>query len=210
MIRILIADDHAIVRAGLKQIIEGIPDMILEDEASNGRELLEKVRKKDYDVIVLDITMPGGGGIEALNQLKNEKPKLPVLALSIHSEEQYGKRMLKAGASGYLTKESAPEELVTAIRRVFEGRRYVSPSLAERLAADLATPVEKPLHEELSDREYQVMLLIGSGKMLTEIASGLNLSVKTVSTYRSRILEKMKMKSNAELTYYVIKHQLVD
>jgi len=210
MIRILIADDHAIVRAGLKQIIEGIPDMMLADEASNGRELMEKVRRKDYDVIVLDITMPGGGGIEVLNQLKNEKPKLPVLALSIHPEEQYGKRMLKAGASGYLTKESAPEELVTAIRRVFEGRRYVSSTLAERLAADLATPADKPLHEELSDREYQVMLLIGSGKMLTEIASDLNLSVKTVSTYRSRILEKMKMKSNAELTYYVIKHRLVD
>lgn len=210
MIRILIADDHAIVRAGLKQIIEGIPDMILADEASNGRELLEKVRKNDYDVVVLDITMPGGGGIEALGRLRNEKPKLPVLALSIHPEEQYGKRMLKAGASGYLTKESAPEELVTAIRRVFEGRRYVSPSLAEKLAADLAAPVEKPLHEELSDREYQVMLLIGSGKMLTEIASDLNLSVKTVSTYRSRILEKMKMKSNAELTYYVIKYHLVD
>jgi two-component system, NarL family, invasion response regulator UvrY len=210
MIRILIADDHAIVRAGLKQIIEGIPDMILADEASNGWELLEKVRKNDYDVVVLDITMPGGGGIGALNQLKNEKPKLPVLALSIHPEEQYGKRMLKAGAAGYLTKESAPEELVTAIRRVFEGRRYVSPSLAERLAADLAAPVEKPLHEELSDREYQVMLLIGSGKMITEIASELNLSVKTVSTYRSRILEKMKMKSNAELTYYVIKYHLAE
>jgi DNA-binding NarL/FixJ family response regulator len=210
MIRILIADDHAIVRAGLKQIIEGIPDMILADEASNGRELLEKVRKKDYDVIVLDITMPGGSGIEALNQLRIEKPKLPVLALSIHPEEQYGKRMLKAGASGYLTKESAPEELVTAIRRVFQGRKYVSSSLAERLAADLAAHDEKPLHEELSDREYQVMLMIGRGKILTEIASELNLSVKTVSTYRSRILEKMKMKNNAELTYYAIKYRLVD
>ena len=210
MIRILIADDHAIVRAGLKQIIEGIPDMVLADEASNGHELLDKVRKSDFDVVVLDITMPGGGGIEVLNQLKSEKPKLPVLALSIHPEEQYGKRMLKAGASGYLTKESAPEELVTAIRRVFEGRRYVSPSLAEKLAADLATPAGKAPHEELSDREYQVMLAIGSGKMLTEIAGELNLSVKTVSTYRSRILEKMKMKNNAEITYYVIKYRLVD
>ena len=142
--------------------------------------------------------------------MKSEKPKLPVLALSIHPEEQYGKRMLKAGASGYLTKESAPEELVTAIRRVFEGRRYVSPSLAEKLAADLATPAGKAPHEELSDREYQVMLAIGSGKILTEIAGELNLSVKTVSTYRSRILEKMKMKNNAEITYYVIKYRLVD
>lgn len=209
MIRILIADDHAIVRAGLKQIIEGVPDMILADEAANGWELLEKVHKNDYDVIVLDITMPGCGGIEALSRLRSDKPKLPVLALSIHPEEQYGKRMLKAGAAGYLTKESAPEELVTAIRRVFQGRKYVSPTLAETLVLDLAENGEKPLHEELSDREYQVLLLIGSGKAITDIAGELNLSVKTVSTYRSRILEKMRMKNNAELTHYVIKHQLI-
>lgn len=208
MIRILIADDHAIVRAGLKQIIEGIPDMILAAEAANGWELLEKVRKNEFDVIVLDITMPGGGGIEVLKQLRNEKPKLPVLALSIHPEEQYGKRMLKAGAAGYLTKESAPDELVNAIRKVYNGGRYVSSFLAERLAADLARHSDAPLHEELSDREYQVMVMIGSGKMISEIAGELNLSVKTVSTYRTRILEKMRMKSNAELTHYVISHQL--
>lgn len=183
--------------------------MILADEAANGWELLEKVRKNDYDVIILDITMPGGGGVALLNQLQSEKPKIPVLALSIHPEEQYGKRMLKAGASGYLTKESAPDELVTAIRRVFKGGKYVSPSLAEALANDLVRHSEGPSHESLSDREYQVMLLIGSGKMITEIASELNLSVKTVSTYRSRILEKMNMKNNAELTHYVIKNQLV-
>ena len=208
MIRILIADDHAIVRAGLKQIIEGIPDMILADEAANGWELLEKVRKDDFDVIVLDITMPGGGGIEILKQLKIEKPKLPVLALSIHPEEQYGKRMLKAGAMGYLTKESAPEALVTAIRKVYDGGRYVSPFLAEKLAADLATHSDGPLHEELSDREYQVMIMIGTGKTITEIAGELNLSAKTVSTYRARILEKMKMKSNAELARYIVTNQL--
>lgn len=208
MIRILIADDHAIVRAGLKQIIEGIPDMVLAEEAANGWELLEKVRKSDFDVIVLDITMPGGGGIEVLKQLRNEKPKIPVLALSIHPEEQYGKRMLKAGAAGYLTKESAPDELVNAIRKVYSGGRYVSPQLAERLAADLASHSDAPPHEELSDREYQVMVMIGSGKMITEIAIELNLSAKTVSTYRTRILEKMRMRSNAELTHYVVTHQL--
>ena len=169
----------------------------------------KKVRRNDYDVIVLDITMPGCGGIEALSRLRIEKPKLPVLALSIHPEDQYGKRMLKAGAAGYLTKESAPEELVVAIRRVFQGRKYVSPALAEKLVVDLAAPSDTPLHEELSDREYQVLLLIGSGKAITEIAGELNLSVKTVSTYRSRILEKMRMKNNAELMHYVIKHQLI-
>lgn len=208
MIRILIADDHAIVRAGLKQIIEGIPDMMLADEAANGWELLEKVRRSEFDVIVLDISMPGGGGMEVLKQLRIEKPRLPVLALSIHPEEQYGKRMLKAGAAGYLTKESAPDELVNAIRKVYSGGRYVSPHLAEKLAADLANRSDAPLHEELSDREYQVMIMIGNGKMITEIAGELNLSVKTVSTYRTRILEKMRMKSNAELTHYVITHQL--
>ncbi|MCE5333174.1 MAG: response regulator transcription factor [Desulfobacteraceae bacterium] len=208
MIKILIADDHAIVRAGLKQIIEGIPDMVLADEAANGWELLEKVRKNEFDVIVLDITMPGGGGMEVLKQLRIEKPKLPVLALSIHPEDQYGKRMLKAGAAGYLSKESAPEELVNAIRKVYSGGRYISANLAEKLAADLARRSDAPLHEELSDREYQVMVLIGSGKMITEIASELNLSVKTVSTYRTRILEKMMMKTNAELTHYVVTHQL--
>ncbi len=208
MIRVLIADDHAIVRAGLKQILEGVPDMVLADEAANGWELLEKVRKSDFDVIVLDITMPGGGGTEALRQLRNEKPKIPVLALSIHPEDQYGKRMLKAGAAGYLTKESAPDELVNAIRKVYSGGRYVSPQLAEKLAADLASSSDAPPHEGLSDREYQVMIMIGSGKMITEIASELNLSVKTVSTYRTRVLEKMRMRSNAELTHYVVTHQL--
>jgi len=208
MIRILIADDHAIVRAGLKQIIEGIPDMILADEAADGRELLEKVRRNDYDVIVLDITMPGGGGIEVLNRLKGEKPKLPVLALSIHPEDQYGKRMLKAGASGYLTKESAPDELITAIRKVYNGGIYVSPYLAEKLAADLVARATSPPHEELSAREYQVMIMIGNGVTITNIAGQLNLSAKTVSTYRSRILEKMKMKSNAELTRYIVTNQL--
>lgn len=210
MIRILIADDHAIVRAGLKQIVAETSDMIVADEASSGHEALNKVWKNDYDVVVLDITMPGINGLDVLKQLKSQMPELPVLVLSIHPEEQYAVRVLKAGASGYLTKESASDELIMAIRKVSIGRKYVTASLAEKLAFDLETDVEKPLHETLSDREYQVMCMIASGKTVNEIAEELFLSVKTVSTYRSRILEKMKMKSNAELTYYAIKHRLVE
>ena len=210
MIKILIADDHAIVRAGLKQIVAETSDMIVADEASSGHEALNKVWKNDYDVVVLDITMPGINGLDVLKQLKSQMPELPVLVLSIHPEEQYAVRVLKAGASGYLTKESASDELIMAIRKVSIGRKYVTSSLAEKLAFDLETDVEKPLHETLSDREYQVICMIASGKTVNEIAEELFLSVKTVSTYRSRILEKMKMKSNAELTYYAIKHRLVE
>jgi len=208
--KILIADDHTIVREGLKQIISETPDMIVADEAIDGHEVLNKALKNDYDVVVLDITMPGINGLDVLKQLKNQKPKLPILVLSVHPEEQYAVRVLRAGASGYLTKESAPDELIAAIRKVSMGKKYVSSSLAEKLALELEIDHEKPLHETLSDREYRVMCMIASGKMLNEVADELYLSVKTISTYRTRILEKMKMKSNIELTHYAIKHGLVE
>ena len=210
MLKILIADDHAIVRQGLKQIVTETQDMIVAGEASNGQELLNKINEDDYDVVVLDITMPGRNGIDVLRQLRSERPQLPILILSVHSEEQYALRALKAGASGYLTKESAPDELVLAIRKISGGGKYISSSLAEKLAFDLAAGHEQTPHETLSDREYQVMCMIASGKTVIEIAQELSLSEKTVSTYRARILEKMKMKNNAELTYYAIKNQLVD
>ena len=210
MIKILIADDHAIVREGLKRIVAETADMVVADEATNGHEVLEKVRNNEYNVVILDISMPGRGGVDILKQLKGQKPHLPILILSMHPEEQYAVRVLKAGAAGYLTKESAPDELITAIKRVSRGRKYVSPSLAEKLAFDLERDTERPYHETLSDREYQVLCMIASGKRVQEIAEELCLSVKTVSTYRSRILEKMKMKNNAELMRYAIKHGLVD
>ena len=210
MIKILIADDHAIVREGLKQIVEETSDMVVADEGSNGSEVLDKVRKNDYGVVVLDISMPGRGGLDILKELKALKPKLPVLVLSIHPEEQFAVRALRAGASGYLTKESAPEELIKAIRKISSGGKYISSSLAEKLAFELKVDTEKPLHEALSDREFQIMCMIASGKTVKEIANELMLSAKTISTYRSRVLDKMKMKSNAELTHYAIKYKLVD
>jgi two-component system, NarL family, invasion response regulator UvrY len=210
MIKILIADDHAIVREGLKQIVAETADIVVADEATSGHEVLEKVWDNEYDVVILDISMPGRGGVDIIKQLKGQKPHLPILVLSMHPEEQYAVRVLKAGAAGYLTKESAPDDLITAIRRVSTGRKYVSSSLAEKLAFDLEHDTEKPFYETLSDREYQVMCMIASGKRAQEIAEELCLSVKTVSTYRSRILEKMKIKNNAELMHYAIKHGLVE
>jgi len=210
MLKVLIADDHPVVREGLKQIVTETQDMVVAGEANNGQEVLNKIREGDYDVIVLDITMPGRNGMDVLRQLRSERPRLPVLILSIHSEEQYALRALRAGASGYLTKESAPDELVVAIRKVSWGGKYISSSLAEKLAFKLEIGREEAPHETLSDREYQVMCMIASGKTVKEIAQELSLSEKTISTYRSRILEKMKMKNNAELTYYAIKNQLVD
>jgi len=210
VIRILIADDHAIVREGLKQIVAESSDMAVAGEAANGQEVLEQVSKNDWDLLLLDIAMPGRAGMDILKQLRSERPELPVLMLSMYPEEQYAVRALKAGASGYLTKESAPEELIAAIRKVSQGGKYVSSSLAEKLAVYLETDHEKPVHELLSDREYQVMLMIASGKTVKQIADELSLSVKTISTYRSRTLRKMEMKNNAEITYYAIKHALVD
>jgi len=196
MLKILIADDHAIVRQGLKQIVAETRDMVVAGEASNGQELFNKLKEDDYDVIVLDITMPGRSGMDVLRQLRSERPRLPVLILSVHSEEQYALRALRAGASGYLTKESAPDELVVAIRKVSLGGKYISSSLAEKLAFELEVGREQAPHETLSDREYQVMCMIASGKTVTEIAQELYLSEKTISTYRTRILEKMNMKNN--------------
>ncbi|MCK4328831.1 response regulator transcription factor [candidate division WOR-3 bacterium] len=210
MIKILIADDHTIVREGLKQIVAETHDMIVADEASNGQEVLKKIREKKFDVIVLDISMPGRSGLDILKQIKGQIPEIPVLILSIHPENQYALRVLRAGASGYLTKESAANELIDAIRKVSMGKRYITPSLAEKLVSDLNLYLKNPLHETLSDREYQVMCLIASGKKIKEIADMLFLSAKTISTYHSHILEKMNMKNNSELIYYAIKHELID
>jgi len=209
MINILIADDHSIVREGLKQILAEVPDMAVTDEAACGEEALSKVLKNDYDVIVLDISMPDRGGLDVLRQIKIHKPKQHVLILSMYPEEQYAIRTLRAGALGYLTKESAPDELISAIKRVAKGMKYVSSHLAEEIASSLDFDAEKPVQERLSDREFQVMCLIASGKKVKDIAYELCLNTKTVSTYRLRLLEKMKMKSNAELTYFAIKNQLV-
>jgi len=210
MIKILVADDHAIVREGLKQIVADTSDIVVAGEAVDGQEVLDQVRKKEWDLILLDISMPGRSGIDTLKDLKIEKPKLPVLVLSMYPEEQYAIRALKAGAAGYLTKESAPEELIQAIRKVSRGGKYISASLAESLASHVGTSAEKQPQETLSDREYQVMLMIASGKTVSEIANELSLSVKTISTNRVRALRKMGMKTNAEFTYYAIKQGLVE
>lgn len=210
MKRIIIADDHEIVRAGLKQIIADDQDLSVEGEAGDGQELLEKLRKNDFDLVLLDMKMPGRSGLEILKQLKMEHPSLPVLVLSMHSEEQYAVRAIKAGASGYITKETAPDKLLDAIRRVCAGGKYISQSLAEKLADSISDAQNKPPHEYLTDREFQVMCMIASGKTISEIARELFLSVKTISTYRQRILEKMNMKNNAELTHYVISNNLLE
>jgi len=210
MIRILIADDHPMFREGLRRILAGCPDINVADEASNGQEVFEKVWNSEYDMVLLDIAMPGTPGLEVLKRLKHEKPKLPVLVLSMYPEEQYAVRVIKAGASGYLTKEIVSEELITAIRRISGGRKYITSSIAERLADDVEPTAEKPLHDTLSDRELEVFRMIAAGKTTIQIAEGLFLSVKTISTYRSRILEKMKMKTNAELIHYAIKHNMFD
>ncbi|HXE96297.1 MAG TPA: response regulator transcription factor, partial [Dongiaceae bacterium] len=194
MSRILIADDHAIVRKGLVQILSDSPDPIMVDEASDGEEALAKAFSGDYDLVLLDISMPGKSGLDVLKELKGRSPRLPVLILSMHPEEQYAVRAMRSGASGYLAKGSATDELLNAIRKVLSGGRYVSSSLAEKLAGSLGDNIERPLHATLSNREYQVLCLIGSGKTTTEIAAEILLSVKTVSTFRTRILHKMRMK----------------
>jgi len=210
MVKVLIADDHAVIRRGLKQILAETSDMTVGGEATSGHEVMDKVRSDHWDVVVLDITMPGRSGLDILKELKLERPRLPVLVLSIHSEDQYAVRVLKAGGSGYMTKESAPDELVKAIRKVHTGGKYISSSLAEQLAFELGGDGEKSPHKALSDREYEVMCMIASGKTVTEISKELLLSVKTVSTHRARILEKMKVGTNAQLTYYAVKNGLVD
>jgi two-component system invasion response regulator UvrY len=210
MIKILIADDHPIVRQGLKQILSEEPDVGVLGEAQNCQEVLDLVRQQDWDVVILDITMPDRGGLDVLKDLKQEHPKLPVLILSMHPEDQYAIRALKAGAAGYITKGKEPEELVKAIRKIIGGGKYVSSTLSEMLAFHVERETEQPLHGTLSDREYQVMLMIGSGKKISAIAGELSLSVKTIATYRTRILQKMGMRSNAELTHYTIKNKLVE
>ncbi len=210
MIKIIIADDHEIVRAGLRQIISEDRELTVAGEAVDGQSLLEKVRKDDFDVILLDIKMPGRSGLEILKQLKIEKPNIPVIVLSMHPEDQYALRALKAGASGYLTKETASDQLIDSIKKVHGGGKYISETLAERLADSIASGREAPPHTYLTDREYQVASMIASGKTITDIAKELFLSVKTISTYRQRILEKMNMKNNAELTHYMIKNNLLD
>ncbi len=208
-IRVLIADDHAIVRQGLRAILSDTADMVVAGEAENGVRALQLLRDGAWDVVLMDVNMPDRNGIDTLKLVKKEFPKLPVLMLSMHPEEQYAVRALKAGASGYLSKQSAPEQLVLAIRQVASGKKYVSAEVAEQLATAIAEDDRAP-HERLSDREYQTLCMIASGKTLTQIGEELNLSVKTVSVYRARLLEKMKLKNNAELTHYGLKHGLVE
>ena len=206
--RVLIADDHAVVRRGLIQILTDACKTLTVGEARDAPEVLRLARERDWDIVVLDISMPGRNGLEALKELRQVRPRTPVLILTTHPEEQYAIRVLRAGAAGYMTKESAPEHLVEAVRRVTAGGRYVSPSLAELLAASVGGDAEKPPHESLSDREYQVLCMIASGKTVGQIARELSLSDKTISTYRARILEKMGMKTNADLTHYAISNRL--
>jgi two-component system, NarL family, invasion response regulator UvrY len=208
--RILLADDHAVVRHGLKQILAEEFQRAVFGEARNAQEALDLIWKDTWDVVVLDITMPGRSGLEVLREIKKSRPRLPVLVLSMHPENQFAVRVLKSGASGYMTKESAPEELVGAVRKVLAGGRYVSASVAEKLAAYISNDAQKPPQELLSDREFQVLRLIASGRIVSEIAKELCLSVKTISTYRTRILEKMGLRNNAELMRYAMQHQLVE
>lgn len=207
--KVLFVDDHAIFRQGLKQIIGDSFEPARIGEAGMASEAMKLVRENEWDVAVLDISLPDRSGIELLKLIKSEKPKLPVLMLSMYAEDQYAVRAMRAGAAGYLTKESAPEELAAAVRKVAGGGRYITASLAERLAMALDSNTDRPPHETLSDREYQVLILIASGMTASEIADQLKLSVKTISTYRTRILEKMGMKHNAELTHYAIKNELL-
>jgi DNA-binding NarL/FixJ family response regulator len=210
MIRVLIADDHPVVRGGLKEILVRHMEGVVCDEAENSQQVLAQVRRKPLDLLILDITMPGRSGYDILSDLKLLQPKLPVLILSMHPEDQYAKRALKAGARGYLKKESAPEELMEAVRKVLAGSRFVSPTLAEQFARDLDGGGDRPIHETLSAREFEILVMIGSGKTVSQIAEELHLSATTVSTYRARVLEKMSMTSTAELMRYAFRNRLVD
>lgn len=208
MIRILIADDHAIIRHGLKQIIEESGQMRVVAEAGSGVDALRKIRAGECDVVILDISMPDMSGTDVLKQIHAERPQLPILILSIYPEDQYAVRLIKAGAAGYMTKESAPSEVVSALLHVAGGKKYISPVVAELLANEVGTDEEKPPHQILSDREYQIFLLLASAQTVSEIADTLALSVKTISTYRSRILEKMRLSNNAELMRYAVDNHL--
>jgi DNA-binding NarL/FixJ family response regulator len=210
MIRIVIADDHTIVREGLKQILSAAGDLAVIGEAQNGREVLERVRGLDFEVLLLDMSMPGKSGIELIKQVRAEKPKLRILVLSMHEEEQYAVRAIKAGAAGYLTKDSASAQLVSAIRKVAGGGAFITDSVAQQLALGAMPQTQGPPHSALSDREFQVFRELVSGKAVSEIAAELNLSVKTVSTHKARIMQKMNMSNPAELIRYAIHHRLVD
>jgi len=209
MMRVLIVDDHAILRRGLRSLLSDVFARAEFGEASNAEQALEQIEKKEWDVALLDITLPGKNGLDLLKELRAVRPRLPVLVLSVHPEDQFAVRALKAGAEGYMTKDSAPEELVQAIRKIMAGGRYVSPALAEKLALNVRKDLTRTPHETLSDREHEVMCRIASGKTVTEIARELSLSVKTISTYRTRILEKLGVRNSAEITRYAIQNGLV-
>ena len=210
MIRALVADDHAVVRRGVKELLTDSGEVAVLGEAASGREVLEHVRREDWDVCVLDINLPDQSGFDVLQTLKVERPDLPVLILTICSEDQFAVRALRAGAAGYLTKESAPEELVGAVRKVVAGGRYISASLAERLAMRVGDSTEAPAHEALSDREFQVLRMLATGQTTSQTAEALHLSVKTISTYRARILEKLNLRTNADLVLYAARNGLIE
>ncbi len=208
-IRVFIADDHAIVRQGIKQILSETPNVTVVAEAENGQEVLKKITDTEVDVLLMDYDMPEKNGLDVLLELKHIRPKLPVIILSIFPEEHYGTRFLKAGASGYLTKTSAPEQVIEAVNTVYRGGNFISPNLTAKLVSELKKDSEKSPHELLSDREFQVFFMIASGKRLKSIAEELSLSVNTVSTHRTRILEKLSLESNSDLTYYALKNGLI-
>ena len=210
MIRLVIVDDHAIVRSGLRQIAQAESDITVVGEAADSGELLDVLRKQESDVVLMDISMPGKNGLEALKLVKERWPATAVLMLSMYPEDQYAVRSVKAGASGYLHKNSPPETVIQAIRTVAKGKKFITPELAEQLATHIGQDADQPLHERLSDREYQTMSMIASGHTLSQIAEQMSLSPKTVSVYRARLLEKMRLKNNAELTHYALKHKLVE
>ena len=210
MYRVLVADDHGVVRRGISQILEETSEFRVTTEATNAEELLELVGKGKWDALILDLNMPGRGGLDVLKDIHRRLPRLPILVLSMHDEKQFAPRVIKAGASGYMNKESAPNELLKALRKIITGGKYISEAVAETLASDLQHSQPGPPHVSLSDREFEVFQLIASGKSVSQIAVQISLSVKTVSTYRQRLMEKMGMKTNAELTRYAIKNNLVE
>ncbi|BBE49947.1 Response regulator UvrY [Ferriphaselus amnicola] len=209
-VKILVVDDHAILRKGLKQILDDTPDLRVTGEAGSGMEAIQQVQSEEFDMVLLDISMPDKHGIDVLKQIKQIHPNLPVLMLSMHAEDQYALRSIKTGAAGYLNKQSAPAQLVTAIRQVASGKKYISSELAEQLAEGLTQGYQELLHQKLSNREYQTLCLMASGKTLTEIGEAMSLSVKTVSVYRARLLEKMNLRNNAEAIHYAISNHLLE
>jgi DNA-binding NarL/FixJ family response regulator len=210
MIRVAIADDHTIVREGLRQLLESAGDIVVATEAVNGHEVVERVRDTEFDILLLDLSMPGKSGMELIRQVKGEKPKLKILVLSMHEENQYAVRAIKAGASGYLTKDSASAQLVLALRKLAAGGAFISAEVAEQLARDAQGATDALPHTTLSDREYQVFRMLVAGDSLTEIADRLNLSIKTISTHKARLMQKMNVGNQAELIRYAIAHKLAD